>query len=156
MHWQNLGIALAPTNGNLIFSGGAIIDHGNVTGLQAQNDKKTLLLVFTAHDISTSEEKQWLAYSNAPPKYQHFEIYKNNPIIPNPNPNTQKDFRDPNVFKYKDLFVVVLAAHDRIMIYNSPDLLKWTLMSEFGTNEGSHIGVWECPSLFPINVRING
>nr|QIX12408.1 MDL5 [Mayetiola destructor] len=156
VHWENLGIALAPTNGNLIFSGSAIIDHGNVTGLQANDDKKTLIAIFTAHDLSTNEENQWLAYSNDGPEYRQFEMYKNNPILPNPNPSEQKDFRDPAVFKYNDHFVLVLAAYNRILIYNSPDLLKWTFVSEFGVDEGSHTGTWECPSLFPINVTIDG
>nr|QIX12413.1 MDL10 [Mayetiola destructor] len=154
IHWRNLGIALAPREGNLIFSGGAIIDHDNVTGLQTKNDKKTLILVFTAHNIV--EEKQWLAYSNDGPEYEHFQYYNHNPIIPNPNPKTYKDFRDPSVFKYEDHFVMVLAAYDHVMIYNSPDLLEWKLVSEFGIDEGSHIGTWECPSLFPINVTIDG
>lgn len=156
VHWKNLGIALAPTKGNQIFSGGAIIDHGNVTGLQANRNKKTLVLVFTAHDVSTSEQKQWLAYSNDAPEYEHFQYYENNPIIPNPNPSTQKDFRDPTVLKYDNHFVLVLAAFNRTMIYNSADLLKWKFVSEFGVDEGSHTGTWECPSLFPINVTIDG
>lgn len=153
VHWKNLGIALAPTEGNLIYSGGAIIDHTNVTGLQINEDKKALILVFTAHD--DNEEKQWMAYSNDGIEYKKFEMYGNNPIIPNPNPKTHRDFRDPSVFKYKDHFVMVLAAYDHVMIYNSLDLLKWELVSEFGFEQGSHAGIWECPSLFPINVKIN-
>lgn len=156
VHWKNLAVAIAPYGKELIFSGSSIIDHNNVTGLQLYGHIKPLIAIFTAHHIDTNEEKQWLAYSNDGPEYEHFQYYDHNPIIPNPNPIVQKDFRDPSVFKYNNHFVQVLAAYDHIMIYNSHDLLEWKLVSEFGVDEGSHIGTWECPSIFPINVTING
>lgn len=156
VHWKTLPQAIPPTDGNSIFSGSAIIDNDNITGLRINDNIKSLIAVFTAHDLSTNEEKQWLAYSNDGPEYEKFQFYENNPIIPNPNPKKQNDFRDPSVFKYKDRFVIILAAHNHVKIYNSLDLLKWKPVSEFGLNDGSHAGTWECPSLFPIKVTIDG
>jgi fructan beta-fructosidase len=38
-----------------------------------------------------------------------------------------------------------------VTFYSSTDLKSWTKESEFGKNEGSHGGVWECPDLFSLN-----
>lgn len=155
MHWKTLPIAIHPEKNNSIFSGSAIIDTYNVTGLQKRNSSDpTLIAVFTA-DVG-GEQKQWLAYSNDEPLYERFRFYQNNPIVPNPNASQFKDFRDPQVFKYNDHYVLVLVAFNRTQIFNSPNLLNWTLVSEFGERDGSHKGVWECPSLFPINATVNG
>jgi len=45
---------------------------------------------------------------------------------------------------------LILVAGDHARIYNSPDLIDWTFLSDFGHNEGAHGGVWECPDLFPL------
>lgn len=133
------------------------MDENNSTGLQpANNPNKPLIAIFTAHTSATFEENQWIAYSTNGPEYPTFQFYSKNPVIPNPNPTLYRDIRDPQVFKYKNKYVVVLAVNNRTMFYNSPDLLKWTPVSEFGENDGSHEYVWECPSLFPINATING
>lgn len=127
-----------------------------MTGLQITNSsQQTLIAIFTAHNSVNGEQRQWMAYSNDGPVYKRLNFYENNPIIANTDPNRQKDFRDPQVFQYKNHFVSVLAAFNRTLIYNSPDLIKWTKVSEFGEQDGSHKGVWECPSLFPINATVN-
>lgn len=154
--WKNLDAAIAPTDGKLIFSGSAIMDTNNVTGLQTNENTKTMIALFTAHDENDDVEKQWMAYSNNGPKYEKFQFYEHNSVIPNPDPSTQTDFRDPAVFKYKDYYVTALAAHDRVMLYSSSDLENWTYLSEFGVRDGSHDGTWECPSLIPMNITING
>lgn len=156
IHWKTLDIALHPSQGNAIYSGNVIVDHDNSTGLQMYDQKPALIAIFTANDMETEEQKQWLAYSNDGPEYKQFKFYKNNPIIPPPSPGKSVDFRDPAVFKYGNSFVNVLVAFDHIKIYNSYDLIEWSLVSEFGKYDGSHAGIWECPSLFPINVTING
>ena len=46
---------------------------------------------------------------------------------------------------------MVLAAQDRVIFYSSPDLITWTMESEFGEDVGGHGGVWECPDLFPLH-----
>lgn len=106
--------------------------------------------------MATGNQEQWLAYSNDGPLYKRFNFYAKNPIVPNPNATILRDFRDPQVFQYKDHYVLVLVAFNRTQIYNSPNLTEWTLVSEFGEFDGSHKGVWECPSLFPINATVNG
>ena len=153
VHWKTLPIALYPQgNGDeYIFSGSTLIDYDNVTGFESSfTQNKTMIAIFTAHSVPEAVEKQWMAYSFD--EGIHWKYYKNNPIIPNPN---QTNFRDPYVFKYEDYFVAVLVVTDHIQIYNSYDLKHWKLVSKWGRDQGSHQGVWECPSLFPIKVTLN-
>lgn len=154
--WKNLGAALAPTDGNLIYSGSATIDYNNVTGHQTNENTKTLIALFTAHGENDGVEKQWMAYSNDGPEYNHFELNEHNSVIPNPDPSTQADFRDPAIFNYKDYYITSLAAHNRTMLYSSSNLVNWTYSSEFGVGHGSHDGTWECPSLIPMTITIDG
>ncbi|HXB93812.1 MAG TPA: glycoside hydrolase family 32 protein, partial [Puia sp.] len=66
------------------------------------------------------------------------------------------DFRDPNVSWYAKgkKWVMALATKDRITFYSSTDLKGWTKESEFGEGIGAHGGVWECPSLFSLNLKV--
>jgi fructan beta-fructosidase len=45
---------------------------------------------------------------------------------------------------------MALAAQNRIQFYSSPNLLDWSLESEFNPDWAAYGGVWECPDLFPI------
>lgn len=158
IHWKNLDVALTPSKEISYFSGSAIIDHHNVTGFQISADIKPLIAFFTAQNRVTDEQEQWLAYSNDGPEYEHFELYENNPIIAklNTDPSKPIDFRDPAIYQWGDHYVLFLAQFNKFVIYSSPDMKNWEFVSEFGEHDGSHAGVWECPSLFPLNVTING
>lgn len=117
-----------------------------------------MVAIFTAHNRSSDEEEQWLAYSNDGPEYEHFEFYENNPVITklNYDPSKPLNFRDPSIYEWEDYYVLFIAQDNRSLIYNSHDMKKWELVSEFGEYEGSHVGTWECPSLFPFNITIDG
>ncbi|MEZ4825235.1 MAG: glycoside hydrolase family 32 protein [Bacteroidia bacterium] len=97
-------------------------------------------------------QSQAIAYSLD--KGRTWTKYEGNPVVPNPG---LKDFRDPKVFWYeKDQhWVMIFARGDRVVIYNSPNLIEWTAESEFGETYGSHGGVWECPDLFELAVDGN-
>jgi fructan beta-fructosidase len=49
---------------------------------------------------------------------------------------------------------MVLAVKDHVEFYGSSNLIDWSKLSDFGLEEGSHDGVWECPDL--IKVKIDG
>lgn len=142
-----------------MFSGGSVFDYNNVTGLQTNPNMPTLILLPSAAVWSTREQNVWLAYSNDGPEYNKFVYYDNNPVIPGPSSFGKliTAFRDLTVFKYnQDYYVSILVQYNRTQFYHSRNLIKWELVSEFGEYEGSHAGRWECPSLFPFNVSING
>ncbi|RYZ96459.1 MAG: glycoside hydrolase family 32 protein, partial [Sphingobacteriaceae bacterium] len=50
-------------------------------------------------------------------------------------------------------WIMTLAANDRIIFYSSLNLKDWKEESTFGLGVGSHIGVWECPDLFPLQLE---
>jgi len=144
--WEELPISLYPDELGTIFSGSAVIDEFNNTGLQT-GDTDLLVAIFT-HAGET--QQQSIAFSND--NGHTMEKYDGNPVLPNPG---ILDFRDPKVLRYNDeKWIQVLAAGDRIIFYTSDDLLTWDKLSEFGANplEGSHDGVWECPDLLPLEI----
>lgn len=154
MTWQEQAIALAPDSLGMIFSGSAVIDTHNTSGLGAPG-QAPWVIIFTHHDAEAEKagridfQHQSLAYSLDEGRSWH--KYAGNPVLPNPG---LKNLRDPKVFWHaaSARWVMSLAAGDRIAFYTSPDLKDWTLQSEFGQEQGAHGGVWECPDLIPLVV----
>lgn len=155
VHWEHLPIALYPDSLGMIFSGSAVADEKNSSGLGTV-DNPPLVAVFTYH--SPEKEKQGrndyqtqgLAYSVD--NGRTWTKYQNNPIISNPG---TRDFRDPKVFWHEasKKWILILVAGDHAELYGSPDLKSWNKLSEFGKEYGAHGGVWECPDLFPLTVE---
>lgn len=50
-------------------------------------------------------------------------------------------------------WVMVVSVDNRVRFYSSPDLKSWTMTSEFGSDQGSHAAVWECPDLFELPIE---
>ncbi|MFY9153215.1 MAG: glycoside hydrolase family 32 protein [Prolixibacteraceae bacterium] len=155
VHWENLPIALYPDSLGLIFSGSAVVDWENTTGF-GTTENPPLIAIFTYHNMDYEKsgrvdvENQGIAYSTD--KGRTWTKYANNPVLLNPG---SRDFRDPNVFWHEGTqkWNLILSAHDHVKIYSSGDLKDWKLESEFGSDAGSHGGVWECPDLFPLKVN---
>ena len=155
VHWENLPIALYPDSLGFIFSGSAVVDWKNTTGL-GETSQPPLVAIFTYHNPvqgksdGVSFQSQAIAYSTD--KGRSWQKYSGNPVLPNPG---ERDFRDPKVFWYETTsqWKMVLAVKDRIFIYSSPDLKVWHKESEFGDQSGAHEGVWECPDLFPLSIN---
>ena len=152
IRWEHLPIALYPDEAGgrsaadgMIFSGSAVADIENVSGLGAEGP---LIAFYTCHG---KEEVQSIAYSL---DGVNFTKYEKNPVIPNPG---LRDFRDPKMFwnPIRNCWSMVLAAGDRVHFYASKDLLSWEKTGEFGTREdGNHaFGVWECPDMVPLEYK---
>ena len=142
LHWQDLGIAMAPDDLGMIFSGSAVIDHGNTSGL-GKDGIDPMILIYTSHGKT---EQQSIAWSL---DRVHFTPYEGNPVIPN---TEKKDFRDPKVFRNTILncWSMVLAAGEVNEFYASDDLIHWRKTGEFGKMENTFGGITECPDLFPL------
>ncbi len=155
IHWKHHKIALFPDNLGLIFSGSAVVDFQNSSGL-GTTENPPMIAIFTYHNMDnekagkTNIQNQGLAYSLD--DGETWIKYKNNPIIDNA---IFKDFRDPKVFWNEEnkIWNLILVAGDRALIYSSKNLINWNLESEFGKNAGAHGGVWECPDLFKVKVK---
>ena len=154
--WEEQSIALYPHDNKYIFSGSAVVDVDNTSGL-GKEGKAPVVAIYTLHDMDKEKagkidvEQQDIAYSNDNGfTWQKFE--EGNPVVKN---SGIRDFRDPKVnwdATHKQ-WIMVLAAQDRAQFYTSKDLKKWEYLSEFGKNIGAHGGVWECPDFFEIKVK---
>jgi len=154
VNWQNLPIALYPDSLGYIFSGSAVVDWKNTSGL-GKNGQPPLIAIFTYHDPKgeksgrTDYQTQGIAYSND--KGRTWTKYAQNPVVANPG---IRDFRDPKVRwdEGTKQWIMVLAAQDQVQFWASKDLKSWQHLSDFGKQFGSHGGVWECPDFFPMKV----
>jgi fructan beta-fructosidase len=156
VNWEHLPIALAPDSLGYIFSGSAVLDSENSSGLGSASNPP-LVAIFTYHNMdgeksgATDYQSQAIAYSLD--KGRTWIKYSENPVLPNQG---IKDFRDPKVSRItssdgSQSWMMTLAVMDRIQFYSSPDLINWEFKSEFGLGIGAHGGVWECPDLLPFS-----
>ncbi|GGW81796.1 glycoside hydrolase family 32 protein [Alteromonas halophila] len=155
MHWEELPIALYPDELGTIFSGSAVVDWNNTSGLGTK-DNPPIVALYTYHNAEMEKQgaidhqTQALAFSLD--KGRTWEKYSGNPVIENPG---IKDFRDPKVMWHEpsEKWVMVLAQKDHIGFYSSDNLIDWSLESTFGKEIGNHGGVWECPELLLMPVE---
>lgn len=155
IQWEHRPIALYPDEHGTIFSGSAVVDHRNSSGL-GSNDNPPLVAIFTYHNAEKAAEgaidfqTQGIAYSTD--NGTTWTKYHNNPVLKNPG---IADFRDPKVFWHEvsKSWIMILAVKNHVRFYRSPNLIDWEYASSFGENAGSHGGVWECPDLFELSVE---
>ncbi|WP_077338551.1 glycoside hydrolase family 32 protein [Pseudocolwellia agarivorans] len=147
VNWQEKDIAIYadPDGLGYVFSGGAVVDVNNTSGL-GDGTVPPLVATFTHHS-KDEVQVQSLAYSQD--GGDTWVEYANNPVIANPG---LKDFRDPKVIwdEENSQWVMALAVEHFIYFYVSSNLIDWTFASKFGEGHGTHGRVWECPDLFPL------
>jgi fructan beta-fructosidase len=152
VHWQHLPLAIPEDPNYMIYSGSAVVDWNNSSGLCKSADSKdqSCLIAIYAADYHQKREKTHIASSND--KGRTWTNYAGNPVID----FDAEDFRDPYVFWYepqkKWVLVAVLADHRRALFFSSKNLKQWTKMSEFGP-AGDTAGQWECPDLLELQIE---
>lgn len=155
VHWKEQPIALFPDSIGMIFSGSAVLDKNNTSGL-GRGGIAPLVAIFTQHNMPgekagrTDFQNQSIAYSLD--DGNTWTKYAGNPVLKTPN---LKDFRDPKVIWHAPTqkWIMNLAVADHVELYSSPNLINWTKESEIGKNLFAHGGVWECPDLLQFNVN---
>lgn len=149
VHWKHLPLALPEADGVIIFSGSAVVDWKNTSGL-GKNGKPPMVAIYTCYRPSDRMQFQCIAFSND--KGRTWTKYASNPVIDIHSTN----FRDPKVQWYEPgqhwIMTVSLSAEHKVRFYSSTNLKDWTLLSEFGPAGGT-AGVWECPDLFHLPVE---
>lgn len=144
MHWQEQDVALVHDHLGDIFSGSAVIDKDNTSGL----GKDAMVCFYTS---SGSRQQQSMAYSTDGGKT--FKTYSGNPIIGNTD---MDDFRDPKVFWHEESHQWIMSLARgwtyAIDFYASADLKSWRHISTFSTPDHARCnkGQWECPDLMKI------
>lgn len=155
VHWENLPIALYPDELGYIFSGSAVVDYNNTSGL-SEDEKIPMIAIYTYHldegepNEQNYQQTQGIAYSLD--KGRNWQKYEQNPVLESPG---IKDFRDPKVTWYQEgeYWVMSLAVKDKISFYTSTNLLEWEFSSNFNPDWAAYGGVWECPDLFPLTTE---
>ncbi len=155
IHWEHLPIAIFPDENGWIFSGSAVVDWNNTSGL-GQDELPPMIAIYTYH-LDEGEkagrddfQTQGIAYSLD--KGRTWEKYEGNPVLKSPG---IKDFRDPKVFWHEEnqRWVMSLAVKDKISFYSSSNLIDWNYESDFNPDWAAYGGVWECPDLFPLKTK---
>ncbi len=146
VHWHELPVAIPEQGDEQVFSGSAVVDKHNTSGLGTRANPP-MVAIYTA--AKPGSQAQALAYSTD--RGRTFKRYSGNPVLD----IGSGEFRDPKVFWYAPAhewrMVVSKAVERKIAIYRSPDLKDWTHLSDFGPANATG-GVWECPDLFPLAV----
>ena len=138
VHWRELGDVLAPDEFGPMFSGSAVVDRNNTSGLGADN-RPPLVLVYTAAGQPTV---QCIASST---DGRNFTKFHGNPVVKQFTPGN----RDPKVIWHEPtrkwvmtLYVETNKVHT-IYFLSSPNLKDWTRMSQIE-------GFFECPDFFEL------
>ncbi len=155
VQWKEQPIALYPDSIGMIFSGSAVLDKNNTSGL-GRSGIAPLVAIYTQHYMPgekagrTDFQNQSIAYSLDEGKT--WTKYAGNPVLKTPN---IKDFRDPKVIWHAPTqkWIMSLAVADHVEFYSAPNLINWTKESELGKNAFAHGGVWECPDLLHFNLN---
>lgn len=153
VHWQEQAETLYPDDMGPMFSGSAVVDWKNTSGL-GQDGKAPLVLIYTA---AGNPSVQCLAYSNDGRKFTKFA---GNPVIP----EITRGNRDPKAFWHEPSKQWVLTLYvglpnpsgevdakgkpvplHTIHFFTSPNLKDWTLRSQAP-------GLYECPDFFELPV----
>ena len=148
LHWEEKDIALFPDNMGMMYSGSAIEDVHNVTGLQ-NGDVPPMLLFYTAAGdrslLSHGKGRtQCLAFSNDGGK--SFQKYENNPVID----HVISYNRDPKIVWVEEInkYLIVLYLHEeKYGLFVSDNMLEWMLLQEIQIPNES-----ECPDIYNFKV----
>jgi sucrose-6-phosphate hydrolase SacC (GH32 family) len=147
LRWEHLPLALREENGIMIFSGSAVVDANDTSGLCGGSPSSCIVAVYTGH--GHGKQTQNLAVSRD--RGRTFRKYEGNPVID----LSRDDNRDPKVFWHAPskrwILVSVLADEHKVRMFSSPDLKSWEALGDFGP-AGATGGAWECPDLFPLPV----
>jgi len=156
VHWQEHGEVLYPDDMGPMFSGSAVVDRKNTSGL-GQDGKPPLVLIYTAAGNPTV---QCLASST---DGRTFTKFAGNPVIK----EITRGNRDPKVFWHEPSKQWVLTLYvglpnptgeldakgkpvplHTIHFFTSPNLKDWTQRSQTP-------GLYECPDFFELPVDGN-
>jgi len=148
VRWEELGDVLLPDAMGPMFSGSAVVDWKNTSGLGSL-ENPPLVLIYTAAGNPTV---QGIAYSTDGRK---FTKYQGNPVLPKVTGGN----RDPKVFWHapSDQWVMVLyvewQGQHTVHFFTSPDLKEWKLASITPGDRPGAGFLFECPDFFELPIE---
>ena len=146
LHWTQLEHALYPDELGTIFSGSAIIDWKNTSGL-GKNKIPPMIAFYTSAGTGPVPFTQSIAFSND--RGRSWEKYRNNPILN----HVIEENRDPKVIwdkEHRQWLMALYLTQSDYAIYGSKNLLKWEPICKVELP-----GVSECPDIFQLPLNNN-
>src|SRR5262249_36615936 len=130
LYWRELQVAIPEKDGEMVFTGSVVVDSKNTSGFCAPK-RECLVAIYTGHRklANTVRQAQNLAYSVDDGRT--WTRYMGNPVLD----LNRADFRDPSVSWDEEghwRMAVALPTEHKIRFYASPDLKRWTQLSDFG------------------------
>ncbi|MGG4489822.1 GH32 C-terminal domain-containing protein [Metabacillus idriensis] len=156
IHWKRLPIAIPWNEMGHAWSGSAVVDKTNASGLFVE-EGSGLIAFYTSFNPEKHNGDQKIGVAYSKDKGRTWEFYDGNPIIPNIGEfygGEGWDFRDPKVVwdeEHKQ-WVMVVSGGDHIRFFTSQNLLDWEMIESFGYGDYVRGGVWECPDFFQLPV----
>lgn len=154
LHWKQLPIALPHLSAGESWSGSAVVDATNASGLF--DGGQGLIAFYTSfnHDAANGNQSVRAVYSKD--HGRTWALVQAAPVVENPGgPGGGWDFRDPKVTwdAAGGKWIMVVAGGDHLRFHTSTDLVHWTFTSAFGYGDWVRGGVWECPDFFELPVE---
>ncbi|MHC4625271.1 MAG: glycoside hydrolase family 32 protein [Planctomycetota bacterium] len=146
IHWKQLPNAIEPDELGTIFSGSAVVDRNNTSGLRT--GKEDVLVAFYTsagkHAPIARPFTQSIAYSND--RGRTWVKYENNPVIG----HIRAENRDPKVIWHEPTRTWIMVLYldgDDFMLLSSTDIRHWKPLQEIKLR-----GSDECPDFFELPV----
>jgi fructan beta-fructosidase len=148
VHWTHLDDALHPDHGGPVYSGGAVVDSNNTSGL-GKDGKFPMILFHTG-------ARAWAQYLSYSTDGRSFHTLPQAVV-----PRINKENRDPKVIWHeptkKWIMVLWVERGDNeqhtIQFLSSPDLIHWTKTSTFMGGTGNDRYLFECPEFYELPVE---
>lgn len=149
LHWKEAGEALYPDQCGTMFSGSAVVDANNTSGLV--NNGKAPMVAFYTCDQSWTQGMAWSIDGMTFEKSPHTVV-----------PRFTMGNRDPKVIwhaptqKWVMVFWAETTTEPRkhtIRFYTSPNLKDWTYVSSTEGGSGNDRYLFECPEFYELPVE---
>lgn len=146
VHWRELGDVLSPDEFGPMFSGSAVVDWRNTSGL-GTSEKPPIVLFYTAAGDPTVQGMAWSTDGRT------FRKFDRNPVIGQVTGGN----RDPKVIYHEPsgqwvmvLYVEKPRGQHTTHFYVSKNLTEWKLASVFEGDKNPGRFLYECPDFFPL------
>ena len=144
VHWEQLPDAIEPDELGTIFSGSAVVDWNNTSGLKTGAEDVLVALYTSAgsHVPTPCAFTQSLAFSND--RGRTWTKYEGNPVIG----HFEGKNRDPKVIWHgpsEQWIMALFLDHNDYRLLRSKNLLEWIVAADL-----SLPGVSECPDFFEL------